>query len=123
MTERIAKLKPRAFDNGKHRDWWTTAYIIRKALWEYRFEDIHNIKRAKMDAYKWENIPIEIDPDELLVGRFPYISIGTEVGTLKLERPYIEIFENELIDKELPDIPGLIGVDAGECSLCVEVHK
>lgn len=114
MTERIAKLKPRAFDNGKHRDWWTTAYIIRKALWEYRFEDIHNIKRAKMDAYKWENIPIEIDPDELLVGRFPYISIGTEVGTLKLERPYIEIFENELIDKELPDIPGLIGVDAGE---------
>ena len=114
MSERIARLKQKAFENGKHRDWWTTAYIIRKALWEYRFEDIHNIKRAKMDAYKWEHIPLEIDPEELLVGRFPFISVGTEVGTLKLERPYIEIFESELIDKELPDIPALIGVDPQE---------
>lgn len=115
MSERIKRIKQRAFENGKHRDWWTTAYWIRKALYEYRFEDIHNIKRAKMDAYKWEHIPIEIDPEELIVGRFPYSPIGTEIGTLKLERPRIQIFKSELIEPEREwDIPSLIGVSKEE---------
>ena len=65
------KLRNIAYDNAHNDDKYIEQnYLYKKSILETAGEKFHNIKRAKMDAYMFENYCIEINDTELLAGRF-----------------------------------------------------
>lgn len=69
--KRIDRLRKSAYDNGHHpnvhiqRD-----FLLHKAVMTYTDTMTHNVKRACIDSMIMDEYDIEIDPHELLVGRF-----------------------------------------------------
>lgn len=70
---RISELKQKAFDNGENPgNGIEKSYWVNKAILECPVEYAHNIRRAKIDCMLFDNYSIEIDSQELLVGRFSH---------------------------------------------------
>lgn len=68
---RISELKERAFARGYDpRRSVEKEYWVHRAVWENPAESVHNLRRAGIDCMLFDHYSIEIDPQELLAGRF-----------------------------------------------------
>ncbi|MDR1060827.1 MAG: hypothetical protein LBL83_06385, partial [Clostridiales bacterium] len=69
MSERIEKLRQAAFANY-HKPSPELNYLNCAAYLETAGECLHELRRAKMDAIVLDRYSIEIEPGDLLPGRF-----------------------------------------------------
>ena len=66
-----AEIKQAAFENGRNpRRGDERQYLFCRGFLETRGEDIHNLRRAKMDAYLFDHYTVEVSDFDLLVGRY-----------------------------------------------------
>lgn len=68
---RISELKERAFLNGHNEgSRLEKEYLYYKGILENKNVCSHHLRRAAIDCMIFDNYSIEVDPDELLIGRF-----------------------------------------------------
>lgn len=66
-----AEMKEIAYENSRNpRRFEEREYLYYKGFMETAGENIHNLRRARMDAFMLDNYTIELNPYDLLVGRF-----------------------------------------------------
>ncbi len=65
------EIKTAAFENGRNgRKWEERHYLYHKGFLETRGELLHNLRRARMDAYMFDHYTVEVSDFDLLVGRY-----------------------------------------------------
>lgn len=87
---RTDELRDRALYNGRHRNLELLEILRYRGLMENEDEPIHNVRRAKVIRSILQNHPVEIDPRELLVGRYAVGTLPEEArAELAAAREYI----------------------------------
>ncbi len=74
-----AEIKQAAYENGRNpRRWDERHYLFCRGFLETHGEDIHNLRRAKMDAYMFDHYTVEVSDFDLLIGRYSLNFTTTE---------------------------------------------
>ena len=74
-----AEIKQAAFENGRNpRRGDERQYLFCRGFLETHGEDIHNLRRAKMDAYMFDRYTVEVSDFDLLIGRYSLNFTTTE---------------------------------------------